>query len=52
VFRLKVRQEWSIGGKIIPATERFPKDEDFGKWAWNFYTLERAMKKYEELEGD
>jgi len=32
-----------------PATEKFPGNEDFGKMAWAYMTLEGATKKYEEL---
>lgn len=41
--------------KIIGNSGKFkgeilcPKDEDFGVWAWNLYSLERAEKYYSEI---
>ena len=32
-----------------PLTEKFPGNEDFGKNAWAFNSLESATTKYEEL---
>jgi hypothetical protein len=32
-----------------PRTEKFPGNEDFGKTAWSYCTLEQAEKKFEEL---
>jgi len=51
VFRIKIAPEKYLpGGKIIPARERFPNNEAFGQWAWTYPTLERAMKRFNELE--
>jgi hypothetical protein len=51
VFIIQARSERLILGKIILAKEKFPSNEDFGKTAWTFWTLEQAMKKFKELEG-
>lgn len=32
-------------------TIRMPSNEDFGKWAWSFNTLDYARKKFNELLG-
>lgn len=32
-----------------PAAEKFPGNEDFGKWAWSFISEKAAMAKFEEL---
>lgn len=29
--------------------EKFPRDEDFGKWAWSFKTLDEARKVFEDF---
>lgn len=34
-----------------PETEKFPGNEDFGKIAWAYHTLERATEKYQELSN-
>lgn len=51
VFIIRERSERSILGKIIPAKEIFPSNEDFGKTAWTYWTLEQAMKKFNESES-
>lgn len=50
VFIIRKQKEVILNGKVYPARERFPKDEDFGKTAWTFRTLEQAMTKSNELE--
>ena len=30
---------------IFPEKEKFPSDEDFGKWAWTYKTLDQCMEK-------
>jgi len=34
-----------------PAAEKFPGNEDFGKWAWAFNTKNSAMVKFNELSN-
>jgi Iap family predicted aminopeptidase len=50
VFRKRVRSANCINGKIIPAREVFPGNEDFGKWAWSCFTYEQALKRFKEIE--
>jgi hypothetical protein len=50
VFIIRKQKEVILNGKVYPARERWPKDDDFGKTAWTYRTLERAMTKYNELE--
>ena len=32
--------------------EIYPKDKDFGKWAWSHYTIFGALKKFNELNQE
>lgn len=50
VFLKKVRPERQIFNKTLPAGERFPHNEAFGKWAWSFYSLTKATAKFIEIE--
>ena len=51
VFLIKHAKKRVVKGKVIPEHERFPGNEDFGIWAWCCWDLERAMEKFNELEG-
>ncbi len=50
VFLIKVKPERQIFGKIIPAAERLPHNEAFGYWAWICNSIDKAKKRFEELE--
>ncbi len=50
VFKIRIRSARYIQGKFLQAKERFPADEDFGKFAWTYTNFENAKKKYDELE--
>ncbi|MHA2030542.1 MAG: hypothetical protein ACW99Q_14235 [Candidatus Kariarchaeaceae archaeon] len=54
MFRIKVRKERIIQfkgvEKKIDAGEIWPSNEAFGRWAWTYRTLDKAMIKYNELE--
>jgi len=50
VFRRKVKARHRVQGKIIPASLMFPYNEAFGKWAWAYFTLAKALKKFGEIE--
>ena len=50
VFLIRSKPERSILGKIIPAKEVFPADEDFGSTAWSCRTYENALKRFNDLE--
>ena len=51
VFLIKTYPEWEFNGVKHEAAERFPTNEAFGYWAWTYPTLEKAMKKFKELEN-
>jgi len=51
LFKIKIKPARKVGGVWLPAKERFPHDEAFGKWAWSFYTWERAINKFNDFEG-
>lgn len=51
VFKIKIRKQSNVSGKIIPAGEVFPNDEAFGIWAKAPLTLERAKGWFELFEN-
>lgn len=51
VFLIKERQARELWGKILPASEIFPNNEAFGRWAWAYNTFDRAKEKFDELES-
>lgn len=52
VFKIKIDQPKIVFGVSLPEREKFPGNEDFGKWAWTYRTLERAMIRFDKLEID
>lgn len=50
VFIITNQPETILNGIFYPARERWPKDEDFGKTAWSFFSQEEASKKFMQLE--
>ena len=40
-----------VFGVELPEKEKFPSDEDFGKWAWTYRDLNKAMEKYNGIEN-
>jgi hypothetical protein len=50
VFIIRIQAEAIFKGKIYPAHEKWPSDNDFGKSAWSSMTLEGAIRRYNELE--
>ena len=46
VFLIKSRPDRNFKGKMILGGENFPGNEDFGKTAWTFRTLEKAIQKF------
>ena len=50
VFIIKTRAEEKQFGKVYPAREVFPSNEDFGATAWSCRTLEKAMRRFNEIE--
>lgn len=51
VFVIKIQPETLLYGKLYKAHELWPKDNDFGKTAWTYFTLEDALRKYKAIEG-
>jgi len=51
VFKILVREASfsTLLNRHLPASEKFPSNEDFGKTAWSFSFEDRAMKKYNQL---
>lgn len=45
VFQRRINAERVISGNLIPASEAFPSDESFGKWAWACHDIESAQKR-------
>ena len=52
VFKIKISRPKNIKGKLIPAHERFPREEDFGSGgiAWDITWYDKAFEKFKELE--
>ena len=50
VFIIKTHPERFFKGRIIQASESFPGNEAFGKTAWTFQNLAKAMSKYNSLQ--
>lgn len=45
-FMIRIQPEVILYGKKYPARERWPKDEDFSKSAWTFWTQDQALFKF------
>lgn len=50
VFIIANQPETILNEIFYPARERWPKDEDFGKTAWSFFSLKGASIKMNQLE--
>jgi hypothetical protein len=48
---IKVKSEHVFNEKHFPAKEWFPPNEAFGKWAWSYQSIEKALIAYNRLEG-
>jgi hypothetical protein len=48
VVKIKPRQVFE-NGKTYPKREVFPSNEEFGKTAWSFRTLNEALVRFKEL---
>jgi hypothetical protein len=51
VFKIKIDKEKEVFGDIMPEREVFPGNEDFGKWAWTYPSLEKAEVRFQRLEN-
>ena len=52
VFKIQTTKKdytFPNGTLIKSGTERFPSNEDFGKTAWSIRNLDRAKKRFSEL---
>lgn len=49
VFKIRTQPEKILRGNLIQSGEVFPGNEDFGKTAWSFKTLAKAMDKFNSL---
>lgn len=50
VFVVRIQKKIKMpNGKIIPEKEKFPSNEDFGKYAWSIPDRKKAEKKFNEL---
>ena len=49
VIVIRKDPEREIAGVVIPAHERAPGNEEWGRFGWTFPTLERARAKMKEL---
>jgi len=52
VFRLKIQKGGERWGKVYEDQMRIPGNEDFGKWAWVFRDIEKALAKFRQLENE
>ena len=50
VFRIKIKPERYLKGKLLSASEAFPHDEAFGRWAWSCRNLSDAIDRFNKLE--
>ena len=51
VFKRRVDKPKIIFGIQLPEREKFPGNEDFGKWAWACTSLERALWRFDVIEA-
>lgn len=49
VFIIQIRPDINFTGKLVLGGESYPSNEAFGKTAWTFSSLEKAMTKYNSL---
>jgi hypothetical protein len=51
VFKIRIGKSKVVFGVELPEKEKFPSDEDFGKWAWSYREINKAMEKYDQIEN-
>jgi hypothetical protein len=49
VFRIKIKEEGDAFGKIYPAHEMYPGNEQFGSIAWCYHDKALALQRYDVL---
>jgi hypothetical protein len=51
VFKIKIGKAKVVFGVELPEKEKFPSDEDFGKWAWTYTDYGKAMDRFNKIEN-
>jgi len=51
VFKIRVDKPKVIFGISLPEREKFPGNEDFGKWAWAHTKYASAIENFESIEN-
>lgn len=51
VFKIKISPPKTVFGVELPEKEKFPSDEDFGKWAWSCPNYDSAVAKFNKIEN-
>ena len=49
VFIAQIQEAGEVFGVMYPKREKYPSNEDFGRSAWCFVTLESAEAKYKAI---
>ncbi len=50
VFKIRIDKPKVVFGISLPEREKFPGNEDFGKWAWTHNKLDAAITMFNKLE--
>ena len=51
LFKRRIDKPKVIFGISLPEREKFPGNEDFGKWAWACTSLDRALWRFDVIES-
>lgn len=51
VFKRRIDKPKVIFGIQLPEREKFPGNEDFGKWAWSCVSIEKALWRFDVIES-
>lgn len=51
VFKIRIDKPKVIFGISLPEREKFPGNEDFGKWAWAHTKLDKALDHFDNIES-
>ena len=51
VFKIKIGKAKIVFGVELPEKEKFPSDEDFGKWAWTYTDYHKAIDRFNKIEN-
>lgn len=52
VHKLSFWKEKVFHDRIIKPYNKWPNKEDFGKKAWAFYSMDKALEKYKAIEAN